>query len=369
MDASCSATDASGDCIEVTIPGQGVYSVNEVSGAITFDPEDGFISNPDPITYTVEDLEGNMSSAVLTVEYEDCLILKLRVYLEGSLINNGGATGPQGPLMRDDLRSSPYAEVIGTNFLPINEPYTAIPSFTHVGDGGGEIATSTAFDTKGENSVVDWVFVELRDKLDSTSVILTRSALLQKDGDVVDIDGVSPLLWCGLPDDTYYVVVRHRNHLGVMTSQPEVLTIEGTVVDFTNGNSNLSGEYNFGTNHPVGGVSGYDYEGLSQKNYIGVRALWLGNAAHNDKVKYESPGDDKSQILFDVLLYPTNSTFQGAYDFGFGYHKGDLNMDSKVKYEAPGDDQSILLFQILLYPLNATFQSAFDFMYEQIPNN
>ncbi|MFT4532667.1 MAG: CshA-type fibril repeat protein [Saprospiraceae bacterium] len=369
VDATCTATDVAGDCIEVTIPGQGVYSVNETTGAITFDPEIGFTANPDPITYSVKDDEGNVTSALVTILYDGCLKLNLRVYLEGALINNAGATGAKGPLMRDNLRSSPYEAVIHSNFIPVEEPYTSLVAFNHTGEGGGEMATETAFDLNGENSVVDWVFIELRDKTDSTSVLFTRSALLQRDGDVVDVDGVSPLLWCALPDDTYYIVVRHRNHLGVMSALPEILTVEGTEVDFTNGNSELSGEYNFGLNHPVGGLSEYDYTGLSQKSYLGVRTLWLGNSSHQDKVKYESPGDDKSQILFDVLFYPTNNTFQGAYDFGFGYHNGDLNMDSKAKYEAPFDDQSILLFQILFYPLNNTFQSAFDFMYEQIPNN
>ena len=101
---------------------------------------------------------------------------------------------------------------------------------------------------------------------------------------------------------------------------------------------------------------------------MGVRALWFGNALHDDKIKYTSPSDDNSRILFDVLLSPGNGSFQSAYDFGYGYWSGDLNMDSKVKYESPDDDQSLLLFQVLIYPLNASFQSAFDFMYEQIPN-
>ncbi len=69
MGATCSVTDADGDCIEVTLLGQGIYSVDETTGAITFDPVAGFTADPYPITYTVEDHEGNPVSVILTIDY------------------------------------------------------------------------------------------------------------------------------------------------------------------------------------------------------------------------------------------------------------------------------------------------------------
>ena len=44
----------------------------------------------------------------------------------------------------------------------------------------------------GSDAIVDWVFVELRNASGNT-VVDSRAALLQRDGDVVDVDGVSPL--------------------------------------------------------------------------------------------------------------------------------------------------------------------------------
>ena len=251
---------------------------------------------PSPVTYEIEAKEVNASSAIVTMEYVDCIQLNLRVYLEASLVNNGGENGANGPLMRDNLRSSPYADVLGTNCIPINEPYNALPSFTHVGSGGGEVASAAAFDDNEENSIVDWVFIELRDKTDSKTILLTRSALLQRDGDVVDVDGVSPLIWCGLPDDTYFIAIRHRSHLGIMTESAELISENGTVVDFTDGNMALSGEFDYGTTHPIAG-SDYDYTGLAQKTYLGKRVMWLGNSAHNNKIKDESTGE------IDLKLY------------------------------------------------------------------
>jgi hypothetical protein len=271
--------------------------------------------------------------------------------------------------MRDNLRNSIFET--STTYLPTLEPYTALTNFTHVGSGGAEQATATAFVGRGQNSVVDWVFIEFRDKNDNTSVLETRSALVQRDGDVVDVDGESPLELCTL-ETTYYVVVRHRNHLGVMTATAENLRTNNTV-DFSDNNAGGSGVFNYGTNHPVAG-SAFDYTGLSQQSAYafvplpgGVSALWAGNTSSDDKVKYTSPGDDTFTIFANVLLFPGNSINASNFDLGFGYDVGDLNMNGKIKYTSPGDDTFIIFQQVLLYPLNTNSVSNFNFFLEQLP--
>ena len=64
--ASCTFTDVDGDCVEVTIPGEGVWTVDETTGAAVFTPETGYTGDP-VITYTVEDAEGNPTSATITL--------------------------------------------------------------------------------------------------------------------------------------------------------------------------------------------------------------------------------------------------------------------------------------------------------------
>ncbi|RUM65490.1 MAG: hypothetical protein DSZ03_02705, partial [Sulfurimonas sp.] len=55
----------------LTVPGEGVWSVDPVNGTITFTPEDGFTGNPSPIHYTVDDNEGNTSNpATVTIDYD-----------------------------------------------------------------------------------------------------------------------------------------------------------------------------------------------------------------------------------------------------------------------------------------------------------
>ncbi|MEM7251569.1 MAG: Ig-like domain-containing protein [Pseudomonadota bacterium] len=46
----------------LTVPGEGVWSVNATTGAITFTPEAGFTGPPAAITYTVDDADGNTSN-------------------------------------------------------------------------------------------------------------------------------------------------------------------------------------------------------------------------------------------------------------------------------------------------------------------
>ncbi|MCD8433597.1 gliding motility-associated C-terminal domain-containing protein, partial [Tenacibaculum finnmarkense genomovar ulcerans] len=64
------STDANGDCLQITVPGEGVWSVDTVSGAITFNPDAGFTSDPTPVTYNVEDNDGNVSNdATITLNF------------------------------------------------------------------------------------------------------------------------------------------------------------------------------------------------------------------------------------------------------------------------------------------------------------
>ncbi|WP_396597936.1 gliding motility-associated C-terminal domain-containing protein [Dokdonia sp. R86516] len=64
-------TDADGDIIGYTVPGEGVWEVNPVTGEISFAPEAGFNDDPtDPASYTIDDNDGNPSNvATVTIDY------------------------------------------------------------------------------------------------------------------------------------------------------------------------------------------------------------------------------------------------------------------------------------------------------------
>ena len=67
-------------------------------------------------------------------------------------------------------------------------------------------------------NVVDWVLVELRDKTTNTIIVDSRSAFILKTGEIVDIDGTSDLQFYTATSGQYFVVIKHRNHLSIMSS-------------------------------------------------------------------------------------------------------------------------------------------------------
>jgi|GEM_PF-6442393 len=143
-------------------------------------------------------------------------------YFRGKALLDGPLEISTG-IMKDDLRS--------TYRIPLTEPYTQLGAVHH-GSGGEEISPIILGD-KGNNSIVDWVFLEFRNQLDPTLIENTSIGLIQRDGDIVSLDGESPLRLIGLYSDQYHVVLRHRNHLAIMTDDSYSFANEDTtVVDF-----------------------------------------------------------------------------------------------------------------------------------------
>jgi hypothetical protein len=80
---------------------------------------------------------------------------------------------------------------------------------------------------------VDWVLVELRTGTSAASKVGTRAAFIKGNGSIVDVDGVSPVAFTNLAAGSYYLVVRHRNHLAVMSGSAVALSASSTLYDFT----------------------------------------------------------------------------------------------------------------------------------------
>lgn len=274
-------------------------------------------------------------------------ILQLKVMLQGSLFNT-----PSPGLMRDDLRSG--------NYLPLNDPYTSSGNtkFSHFGAGAAASTTTTVLSTNAgtDDAIVDWVFVELRSAADAKVILETRAALLQRDGDVVSpVDGTSALRFMGLAGNSYFVAVKHRNHLGAMTAAPLTLTTAGTTVDFTTM-----------ADAAVFNNSGFD--GVEMITVGSVKALWAGNANADNKVKYQGSSNDNATILSQVLTHPGNTGGVYNYNSGFGYYGGDINMDGKVKYQGTGSDANFIFFNVITaYSPNVGDLYNYDLFREQLP--
>lgn len=173
-------------------------------------------------------------------------VVSPQVYLQGATLNpNIG----EESLMRDNLRADGWLASSATT-----SPYS-----------DALVADASVFNTTGTDAIVDWVFVELRDKDDSTIVLGSQSALLQRDGDVVGVDGVSPLTFSQL-EGRSYVVVKHRNHLGLLSATSVALSPTNTTVDLSSDPNEVEGQNNAVVVMPNGKYSMYagDYDGNEQ---------------------------------------------------------------------------------------------------------
>ena len=94
--------------------------------------------------------------------------------------------------------------------------------------------------------IVDWVLVELRD--DTTgSAVADTSAFLHKDGRIVADDGTTNEIILQTTSDStnFFIVIRHRNHLSIMTSTEQLLSDAFSVLyDFTTAQSQAFGTIN-----------------------------------------------------------------------------------------------------------------------------
>lgn len=317
----------------------------------------------------------------ISVSSAQGISINARAYLQGALINNGFETGTthDRPLMRDDLRENPFndARVIPDNDiyqtpLEVNDYLTVdvTSSFEHVGCGTyAQYQTIpdafTVFSVTGEDAIVDWVFVELRDKNDYTAVVATRSGLIQRDGDIVDLDGTSTLYFNNVATDSYFVVIRHRNHLGVMTKYPKTPEELNELIDFS---SFDLGVFDFGNSNNM-----FNYAGLAMKNItIGsdeIRALWGGDFDADGKVCYQGQNDDLTVIHKEVAGFDMNLNpmFKLDFDQSIGYLQGDFDMNGNTKFDHPNDDTNFILEQVIYYGLNAKVYTNFAHMIEQLP--
>ena len=54
---------------DLVVPGEGTWSVDPVTGALTFTPEPGFVGDPTPVDYQVADFDGQVAQANVVVTY------------------------------------------------------------------------------------------------------------------------------------------------------------------------------------------------------------------------------------------------------------------------------------------------------------
>jgi len=217
---------------------------------------------------------------IIQPEIVDGILVDLKVNLEGPY---------NGVTMESTINE----------LLPLNQPYNSAP-WNYAG-------TETVVEIPN-STVVDWILVELRDATNVSSAnastsIATQAGFILENGNIVWLDGVSPLYFNVDVTNNLYAVIRHRNHIGIINNYP--LTESE-------------------------GVYSYDFTTASDKAYGGTSAQKnLGNSAYG-MIGGDGNGDGTINETDDLeAWYP----FTGKT----GYFGGDVNMDIQVNNQDKND--------------------------------
>jgi hypothetical protein len=179
-------------------------------------------------------------------------------------------------------------------YLPLGQPYSGAPW------NYGETESVSSGFFANHSHIVDWILLELRGGSSPGGAPLgRRAAFITDNGSIVDIDGSSPVTFAGLSVLTnYYLVVRHRNHLSVMSGNP-------IAVNFSTGRF----EYDFTTG--LSKFHGGDAASLGGAVY----GMYAGDTDANGVINY-------ALDLVDVWNDRTTT----------GYKRSDIDMNGVVNY-------------------------------------
>jgi hypothetical protein len=262
----------------------------------------GTIGDPcddgDPLT------QNDVIDATCTCSGEGVVRVALKALLDGPY--NAG-TGR----MDDALRS--------LGLVPTTQPYGSAP-FGYT--GSETVAPTVLVNTDPDDAVVDWVLVELRDAVTPSLILHRRAALLQRDGDVVDTDGSSPVTFA-TPAAAFHVALRHRNHFGAMTATPLPLSGTPTAIDLTSAATST-----WGTN------------ARKPPATAGPMLLWSGNARTDSLLRYTGALNDRDGVLLAVGGFIPTAVVNDVYD------TEDCNLDGDIKYTGSSNDREPILINI-----------------------
>lgn len=140
------------------------------------------------------------------------LVIDLNVLLEGPFNGNS---------MKTDLNVQ--------GLIPLAQPYNTSP-WNYPG-------TEQVVSIPNAN-IIDWIFIQLRDASSSSSadeatIIAQQAGFILHDGSVVAIDGISDMQFNATVSQNLFVVVYHRNHIGIMSSNPLPQTDGNYAYNFT----------------------------------------------------------------------------------------------------------------------------------------
>lgn len=172
----------------------------------------------------------------------------------------------EGPFNGTDMNT----DLSDLTMLPVTQPYNTAP-WNYPGTESLGIVPLP--------NKVDWVLIELRDAVDAPSatpatVIARKAGIIMDDGSVVNPDGSSNLEFSHPINNQLFVVIWHRNHLGMMSAYP-ISEYDGVYsYNFTTamGMAYLNGQKSLNSN--VYGMVAGDADGNGEIESIDKDGYW-----------------------------------------------------------------------------------------------
>ncbi len=286
-----SSVTASTPIIRISDKDYSITSLNtqSFSGGNFVLKSDPFIGNPNSKNWEVDatcqgkglkideylspgfvDLEGNivnqLSPNIGALDNSSISPTGFRVYLQGPFYNG---------LMKTELNNE--------KLIPLSQPYNISPW----NYSGNESVSSIPSD------IVDWILVELRSSASPSSIVSRQAAFLRNDGSVAGLDGVSPLTFGSDLTGSYYIVVKHRNHLSVISSQPVKLVNSSIQYDFTTSQNKAYGDSSLvDLGNGVYGMIGGDVDAngtINDTDVIDVSQNLFSNGYNQEDADMNSP--------------------------------------------------------------------------------
>ncbi len=287
--------DVDGDPLSI-IPAGGFGSLNgeliiQNNGVVNYQPAPGFFGT-EQFTYEVCDnaIPAKCDEATVMIIVEsDCIYLDIQAFMEGAMddnqqmrtrLNERGILPGQNP-------TSPLITPV-----PAGQPYGIAP-WNYAGDEGTDW-----LDDDYSSEAVDWVLVSFRTSTQADSEIAKTAGVIDSDG---TIDFPNRCLLTTDLATPVFVVVEHRNHMGVMS--PQAVSAINQVIS-----------YDFRAADSYKEASGYGQKEIAP----GVWAMIAGDGEQtSDTFSYDITGNDKQ------LWFEQNGNFDA-------YLPGDFNLDGDI---------------------------------------
>ncbi len=185
-----------------------------------------------------------------------------------------------------------------TDKIPLSQPFSGLPW----NYAGTESVTSVPA------GVVDWALIEFRDAPDAASatgatVVYQLAVFIDQNGNLVSLDGSSPIYFNQSFTNNFYLVVIQRNHLDIMSGNALILSGSSYDYDFTTGAGQAYGDSN-----------GYKEIATGVYGMISGDSNGDGTVDANDKTLYWENEAGTSGYLPSDLNLDGNSSNQDKND-------------------------------------------------------